>query len=107
MAGCHARDKRVMAALVQRDTLMRIWSSSLGWRFTDAVHRNDAVVHGIALDIKPAAAAVAVTPLLMMETFGVAAVEQIIRPLFIGQGVGIGRPDTMRFAAITEFAFIA
>src|SRR5260370_42176827 len=79
----------------------------LGWRLADAITREDLVRHRVAEHVEPAPAALRMHPALAVHAFGIATHEEIVRPLGIGERVGVFRPSNMCLAAAAELDLVA
>ena len=66
-----------------------------------------SVADRVAGDVEPAAAAVHVTPALEMDALGIAAHEQVVGPLRVGQRSRLLRARDVRLAAAAEFGLVA
>src|SRR2546430_10839533 len=79
----------------------------LGWRIADAIDREDLVRRRVAEHVEPAPAALCMHPALAVQAFGIATHEEIVRPLGIGERVGVFRPSNVCLAATAELDLVA
>src|SRR3712207_9028041 len=73
----------------------------------DAVDALEAVGHGVADRVEPAAAPVAVVPALGEPALGVVAEEDVVRPLLVGERGRVLRVRDVGLAAVVELDLLA
>src|SRR3546814_7992313 len=88
---------------------MRSFLHAPGLDFTDdrarqarLVGRDELVAHRVADGVEEAAAAMGVPPALEMEPPRIAADEEMVLPLLVGERGRVGGPRDMGFAARSE-----